>query len=442
MADISSWVKTQAKEAVAQKTRFRGSAPFTSSPRGGISDEDDDDEEGDSFAELPMKPLRSAKAIEREKLRSAINNHQTHTRQRRVSRMVGRQVRNAMLAAEEDEGDAPPESEDEVIVDAIPERERVEPEPMSKDDAQRTAYDLALAVAAGNHKTHFQLPPIDAGASVFHARTPPFSPLRCTQHLVHLSHSAPTALLPRGCTAANDYVPGRMPDRLLLCGSEDNAKSQWEATLAWRKEAGISTLLYTPQLRFDLMNLAYPSFFHGRDKDGDRVWYEQLGRVDVAALLAKGIVAEDVLLHKLFVAEYLWRAVEPNPDAQATTVLDVAGLKLGAFKGQGKSKFVKQYARLMASHYPQRTKRIVIINTPFFFPAMWKVASAFLPDETKSKVILMKEQKKKKKGRGSRGGGGASARPLEQFIAVEELPKCCASVKFLLSRCLLFVACW
>jgi hypothetical protein len=105
MADISSWVKTQAKEAVAQKTRFRGSAPFTSSPRGGISDEDDDEEEGDSFAELPMKPLRSAKAIEREKLRSAINNHQTHTRQRRVSRMVGRQVRNAMLAAEEDEGD-------------------------------------------------------------------------------------------------------------------------------------------------------------------------------------------------------------------------------------------------------------------------------------------------------------------------------------------------
>lgn len=105
MADISSWVKSHAKEAVAQKSRFRGSVPFsTSTPRGEISVEDDGDEAGDSFAELPMMPRRSSKAIEREKLRSAISSHQTHSRQRRVSRMVGRQVRNAMLAAE-DEGD-------------------------------------------------------------------------------------------------------------------------------------------------------------------------------------------------------------------------------------------------------------------------------------------------------------------------------------------------
>ena len=233
---------------------------------------------------------------------------------------------------------------------------------MTKDDAHRTAYDLALAVAAGNHKTHFQLPPIDAGEFIlftvtfctnpannltapliyYNVKLPsmqvgPLSRLSFTRLLFSpllwplpgpraagsavltappppllplLPHCAPRPppILSRGSAAANDYVSDRMPDRLLLCGSEDDAKSRWEATLAWRKEAGISTLLYTPQLRFDLMNLAYPSFFHGRDKDGDRVWYEQLGRVDVAALLAKGITAEDVLLHK-----QVWRG-EPRCD--------------------------------------------------------------------------------------------------------------------------------
>ena len=281
---------------------------------------------------------------------------------------------------EEEEGEA---AEEEA---AEPEVPRVEPEPLTQQIARSGAKALAIATA---QSTKFVPPPTDA---------------------------------------ANDYVKSRIPDRYcspLFHGGEgvdaERAQARWEETLAWRKEAGIDALLYTPQPGHDLMQLAYPSFFHGRDKDGDRVWYEQLGRVDIGALQAKGIGPDEVLLHKLFVAEYLWRVVEPNPEAQCTTVLDVGGLKLNAFKGQGKSKFVKKYAQLMTMHYPQRTKRIVIVNTPFFFPALWKVAKKFLDAETRAKVVIMKDQKKKKK-----RGGGAKGRALEAYIDVEELPKCCA----------------
>ena len=225
--------------------------------------------------------------------------------------------------------------------------------------------------------------------------------------------------LPRS-DAANDYAMEKMPERYVQVCSGDVAKAQarWGATLLWREESAANVLLYSPQRHFLRLQTLYPSFFHGRDREGARVWYEQLGRVDVSALQRSGCSIDDVLMHKTFVSEWLWRVAEPNPEAQALMVIDLEGLKLGDFKGIA-TQFIRRYAQLMAMHYPRRTKMIVVINAPFFFPAVWKIAARALDPETRSKVVIWKRPKAKK---GKKRSGRCSA--LERYITIEEQPRC------------------
>ena len=211
-----------------------------------------------------------------------------------------------------------------------------------------------------------------------------------------------------------------VPARYIRACGEDLAKAQarWGETLLWREEAVMNQLLYTPQPNFARLLRAYPSFLHGRDREGSIVWYEQLGKVAVSELLRSGVTIEEVLLHKLYISEYLWRVAEPNPEAQCLTVLDLAGLKLGDFKGAATT-FVKRYAELMAQHYPNRSKMIVVLNAPFFFTAIWKVASKTLDAETRGKVVIWKRPKVK---RGKRKTSRCIE--LERYVALEEQPRC------------------
>ena len=92
--------------------------------------------------------------------------------------------------------------------------------------------------------------------------------------------------------------------------------------------------------------------------------------------------------------------------------------KLGDFKGAATT-FVKRYAELMAQHYPNRSKMIVVLNAPFFFTAIWKVASKTLDAETRGKVVIWKRPKAK---RGKRKTSRCIE--LERYVTLEEQPRC------------------
>jgi hypothetical protein len=63
----------------------------------------------------------------------------------------------------------------------------------------------------------------------------------------------------------------------------------------------------------------------------------------------------------------------------------------------------------MDNYYPERVRRICIINAPFWFAGAWKGVSALLPATITDKVQI--------------SGIGRTAALLQQFIAPEELPR-------------------
>ncbi|CAN0076089.1 unnamed protein product, partial [Ectocarpus fasciculatus] len=85
-----------------------------------------------------------------------------------------------------------------------------------------------------------------------------------------------------------------MPDSFLLaeCGDYDKAYARWKATVLWREEEGANVALATPHPRFDLIKKHYPTYFHGKDKTGAVVYYEQLGQIDDEVLRKLGLDAK------------------------------------------------------------------------------------------------------------------------------------------------------
>ncbi|CAN0385909.1 unnamed protein product [Ectocarpus sp. 8 AP-2014] len=93
-----------------------------------------------------------------------------------------------------------------------------------------------------------------------------------------------------------------VPHSFLLaeCGNAEKAFARWKATLLWREESGANTALATPHPRFDLIKKHYPTYFHGKDKTGAVVYYEQLGQVKDDVLRREGLDGKQMLWHYMY----------------------------------------------------------------------------------------------------------------------------------------------
>lgn len=60
------------------------------------------------------------------------------------------------------------------------------------------------------------------------------------------------------------------------------------------------------------------------------------------------------------------------------------------------------------SHYPETMKRAVIINSPWFFRAVWAVIQAFLDPVVKGKITLV--------------GGSGARKAVDQIMTVDQIP--------------------
>lgn len=73
--------------------------------------------------------------------------------------------------------------------------------------------------------------------------------------------------------------------------------------------------------------------------------------------------------------------------------------------------FVRAYSAVLREHYPERSRRIIFINTPFFFSAMWRVALQFIDPATVEKTSIIRYS-----------GTAAVKAELSKFIDPEWIP--------------------
>ncbi|CAH0493996.1 unnamed protein product [Peronospora farinosa] len=172
-------------------------------------------------------------------------------------------------------------------------------------------------------------------------------------------------------------------------GDVEKGRARYVATLEWRKENGIDDILVTPHRTFEIFKRYYPQFFHGRTRDGLPVYYERPGKIDLAALKREGLSIDDLLRHYMYITEYLWRVLEPNDEARSMTVLDVAGIGMYDLGGEVLD-FIKRASAFTGAHYPERSARIFIINTPGWFNMVWRMVKPLIDPVTREKVHMLK----------------------------------------------------
>jgi hypothetical protein len=190
------------------------------------------------------------------------------------------------------------------------------------------------------------------------------------------------------------------------------AKAMFLATEKWRKEFEVdkivSTFEYTEKPKvFEY----YPQYYHKTDKDGRPVYIEQLGKIDLNAILA--ITTQDRMLQNL-VLEYE-RLADPRLPAcsrkaghlleTCCTIMDLKGV--GVTSIGSVYTFLKAVTAISQNYYPERLGKLYIINAPWGFSSAFSVVKAFLDPVTVDKIHIL--------------GSGYQAELLKQ-VPAENLP--------------------
>lgn len=205
--------------------------------------------------------------------------------------------------------------------------------------------------------------------------------------------------------------PIELPNRFLGAGKGDPVEGQrrYLATLEWRKERRVDTILRQPNFHFDLIKQHYLHYIHFRGVQGYPCFYEFPAKTNLKALRESGITVDDLLWHYTQVIEFMWQVIDPRDTAKSVYVLDLTGIRMGDFVGDVMD-FVKRASLLCNHHYPERAGYVYVINVPRWFNLIWTVVKPLVDEATLRKIIIF------------RGSPEETSRLLQEKIPLENLP--------------------
>jgi hypothetical protein len=182
-----------------------------------------------------------------------------------------------------------------------------------------------------------------------------------------------------------DGIPGRW--LRMQKGHREKAKEALQATLEWRRDQNVDIILSKPHVKFDVCKRVLPHYFSGRDATGHVIFVQRPGKIQTSLAEANNVTNDDLLYHYVFVLEYCWNEIEPRPDQTMTSVIDLGGLHF--HKVRKMLHFVKQFVNMMSQHYPQRSYKTLLINSPKWFGATYRMISPMLRESTRSKIEIL-----------------------------------------------------
>jgi len=208
----------------------------------------------------------------------------------------------------------------------------------------------------------------------------------------------------------------KWPDFVAAFGLS-KAPAKYETMLAWRRSAGIDDIMKTQHPKFFVFKKAYPFFVHGRSKTGEIVSYENPGKMNLSQARNDGCTPQALRGILSCIYEYVTQLErehqesleegDANRQARMISVVDVKGLSIGNLN-KDTFAFMLTAGDIMDNYYPERVKRILIVNAPFWFTGAWKGVSALLPKTITDKVQI--------------SGLGQTMAQLLKFIEPGELP--------------------
>ncbi|KAI5070602.1 hypothetical protein GOP47_0014945 [Adiantum capillus-veneris] len=190
------------------------------------------------------------------------------------------------------------------------------------------------------------------------------------------------------CTTEADLL------RFLRARSFDvgKARAMYEAMLEWRREIGADTIMETfkfPERK--AVKELYPHFHHKVDKCGRPVYIERYGQLHLEDLL-RVTTLDRLLLYHIKEWEILINCKFPacsqavgRPVLQSLTILDLKGVTMKHLNKQVRH-FIQKITRIDQDYYPEYLGKMLIINAPTSFKAMWQLIKPWLDKNTPKKI--------------------------------------------------------
>mmetsp|Transcript_14913 Transcript_14913/g.24093 ORF Transcript_14913/g.24093 Transcript_14913/m.24093 type:complete len:474 (+) Transcript_14913:526-1947(+) len=186
-------------------------------------------------------------------------------------------------------------------------------------------------------------------------------------------------------------APEELPLRFLRAGKGDpvEGRRRYEATLKWRKEHGIDSILLDAHPNFELIKKHYPHYYHLRGHKGEPVFFEQPPKTNLAALKAGGIDLPGLVHHYTMITEFQWQFIERDDLARSITVLDLEGMRMRDFVGEC-VEYVKMCSQFTGQHYPERAGHVIVVNVPRWFSMIWNVVKPMVDEVTLQKISIVR----------------------------------------------------
>jgi hypothetical protein len=157
----------------------------------------------------------------------------------------------------------------------------------------------------------------------------------------------------------------------------------------------------------------YPHGYHKTDKTGRPIYIELISKVNLDNLFK---ITKEERMMKYYIKEYerLMKYRFPSCSRaagklveQSLTILDVEKVGVGVLVGK-----VKQFLNLAIdigqNYYPEMLGDMYLINTGFFFNALWVLVKGFFDEKTRKKFKLV---------------GSSFQKKLLEHVDSENLPK-------------------
>jgi hypothetical protein len=171
------------------------------------------------------------------------------------------------------------------------------------------------------------------------------------------------------------------------------AKAAMHSTLKWRDENDIDTILARPHPKYDVCKSVFPHYFCGRDDTNHVILLQRPGLIDLKAAEKNNLSGKELLFHYVYVMEYLWQILEPKPDETMTSIMDLQGMSLSILGKPELLNIVQMFCSVMDAHFPQRGHKMLLINAPKWFNAVYKILSPLLRETTKNKIFIYSKGK-------------------------------------------------
>lgn len=204
--------------------------------------------------------------------------------------------------------------------------------------------------------------------------------------------------------------PTALPLRFLRAGKNDPTlgRQRYQATLAWRREQGVDTILREAFPHFTTIKHYYPHYCHLRGRQHEPCFYEKPAQTNLKALKHAGVTLATLLRHYTLVAEYQWQYLERDDMMRSIYMIDLQGIRLLDFAGEA-VEFLQTAASLASQHYPERAGCVFVLNVPAWFKMIWSAVSNIVDESTLSKIFILR-------------GVDEMRRVLQEKIPLENIP--------------------